>query len=282
MNDSHRIHCTCGGRAGFTCINGWWVCSTCLLPRRLYMEGHLQHGSSTAEEREGNEVGLILFKGGPLDGNAYETKTLLGLESLNLPILEYVWTSEKITSERTGATAQVWRHQSIAADAPPVTPPAPAAAPTTQVGSPTATEASETDLTVVAPVEPGVEVTDFQSTEPAQTGEAVEANREQVEQTLEAPGTVAGTTSPAPAPAPVSGEVVASTGELPSGESLLELRKSLKLSRGDVVDRCGLAHSKIASIEAGTGKRVKPEEIRLLSDTLNAFAAERGGAGARS
>jgi predicted transcriptional regulator len=48
------------------------------------------------------------------------------------------------------------------------------------------------------------------------------------------------------------------------------------------VDRTGLAFSKIANIEQGTGKRVKDEEVRKLADALTQMEQERGGAGARS
>jgi DNA-binding Xre family transcriptional regulator len=43
-----------------------------------------------------------------MDGKAYEVSTLLKLESLALPTMEYRWTPEKITSSLTGRTARVW------------------------------------------------------------------------------------------------------------------------------------------------------------------------------
>jgi hypothetical protein len=54
-------------------------------------------------------VGLIFLDGGPLNGNAYDTKDLLGAPESALP-RGYVWSSERRTSPRTGKTAQVWKY----------------------------------------------------------------------------------------------------------------------------------------------------------------------------
>lgn len=54
-------------------------------------------------------MGLVYFKGGPLDGRAYETQSLMTHEALRLEGLsQYKWTPEKITSKQTGAEARVW------------------------------------------------------------------------------------------------------------------------------------------------------------------------------
>lgn len=218
----------------------------------MYLEAVLKDPASHGKE---DEVGLIYFQGGPLDGHAYETATLLGQESLSLPVNQYVWTSEKKKSERTGMVAQVWKHQDLvpgaettqsnghAAVAPPGSP---AQQPVTEVGSATATQ-------VEGPAGPGTNVQEVAGTTPSDSS----------------------------SPVPV-GAQTASSGDLPTGDELFARRKALKLSVGAVVERCSLAHSKIGAIEKGVGKRVKESEIREYAEILAQLEAERGGAGAHS
>jgi hypothetical protein len=202
---------------------------------------------------EGNEVGLILFEGGPLDGTAYETKSLLGTEALNIPVMEYKWTSEKRTSEKTGSVAQVWKHFSLVGETASGQPEQPA---------------------VVAP----------------QVSEQIEELREVELQSVSmesgdaaGPGTSFAELVQDSGTDTVSQEAsVAQTGDLPDGADLERRRKALKLSVGALAERTGLAHSKIGSIEKGTGKRVKPEEVRVLADAIAQLEAERGGASAHS
>lgn len=278
------ITCTCGARAGFTCVNGWWLCAICCLPRKMYLQSVLSNPAAHGKE---NEVGLIYFQGGPLDGTAYDTRAMLGTASLSIPVNEYVWTPEKKTSERTGDVAQIWRHESLvagvtssktngyAAVSPPggggVTAQQVAAAEKTSVGSATATQVQQIPQ---------------QSPTGAAFHEAAAAVQE-YEQTQTAPTAASATTDTATSDnaAPVLSEtLVVSSSDLPTGDELLERRKALKLSVGAVVEAAGhqLAHSKIGAIEKGVGKRVKPEEVRILADTIARLEAERGGAGARS
>lgn len=91
---TNMILCSCTGRDGFTQAGDDYVCARCGLPRRQY------------EEKVSG--GLAYFRGGPLDGKAYEYSTLLSGEAVQLPIAEYKWTQEKITSSLTGRTARVW------------------------------------------------------------------------------------------------------------------------------------------------------------------------------
>jgi DNA-binding transcriptional regulator YiaG len=56
---------------------------------------------------------LNYFKGGPMDGRAYLTAALLSRGAMQLPIPEYRWTPDTITSQKTGAVARVWVHQSV-------------------------------------------------------------------------------------------------------------------------------------------------------------------------
>lgn len=98
-----RILCRCGARDGWARLeNEWdddlWVCPRCGGP------------SYMAEEKR---MGLAFFRGGPLDGRAYEVATLTRDLSLGPYIIQYNWTPEIITSEQTGATARVWQHKEL-------------------------------------------------------------------------------------------------------------------------------------------------------------------------
>lgn len=88
--------CRCAGRDGFTRLpaSGDFVCASCHLPKIGYEK--MASG------------GLAFFRGGPLDGQAYEYDVLLTTQAITLPINEYRWTTEKITSSVTGNTARVW------------------------------------------------------------------------------------------------------------------------------------------------------------------------------
>lgn len=54
---------------------------------------------------------LNLFRGGPLDGLAYSTETLVSSAALPLPAQDYGWTPEIVTSDLTGARARVWAYK---------------------------------------------------------------------------------------------------------------------------------------------------------------------------
>lgn len=113
------MYCTCTAR-GFTNLatNGgeWWVCAGCHKPTKAWIMG------------QGDEL-LNYFRGGPLDGLAYETITLI--ESPHhighIPITEYLWSEEIVTSDKTGRRARVWLHKSSVPEE------APAASSTTTV-----------------------------------------------------------------------------------------------------------------------------------------------------
>src|SRR4051794_63081 len=118
------ITMTCGCRkirAGFTEVNGWWVCASCGFPTALYFRAMLRD-KLTPGDRNRREVrgviGYVKFEGGPLDQYVYATETLLGDKGLELPVFEYLWTSAKVTSDKTGAVAQVWKHRSLVTGAP--------------------------------------------------------------------------------------------------------------------------------------------------------------------
>lgn len=242
--------CVCRSRqSGFTLVGGWWVCARCFLPAKGYAEAALNGRLITGRNKEEENVGLVYFEGGPLDAHAYETSTLMSREAIDLPVLEYVWTSDKKTSERTGSVAQVWRHKTLIGGAKPDQP-NPATVTQLAAEAPAA-PAAPTPAAVPAPPVPG-----------AMTGAAGPNDSTVVD-------------VPAPAPAPAEEAAASAMPATGSTENLLERRKALKLSRAQVSDRSGLAQSKIASIEAGTGKRVKPEEVQQLADAIAAFESER-------
>lgn len=201
-------------------------------------------------------MGLVLFRGGPLDGKAYETRDLLGAPSLNLPeITRYKWTSEKMTSERTGATAQVWKytepHGSNGSSAP-VAPSAPAAG----GAVPAPVETVDT-----APRVPG-------GAEPWQPGSASPDEDSPVQPTESEPDV---------RPEPGDEEGPVDSGDIPSGEDLRRRREALKpkCSRAEASERSGLAQSKIFAIESNSGKRVTDEERRTLAQTIAQLESER-------
>lgn len=185
-------------------------------------------------------MGLIFFEGGPLDQHAYDTAVLLGEDALTLPVLEYLWTSEKKTSERTGLVAQVWRHKSIIGDArtSTVSPAAVAALASQEYEQETAAAAAPAPA---PPQPPPV------AAPAAVTGVAGPTDETRVDVQSTAPA----------ASVEDSGDV--------SMDNLTERRKALKLSVKQVSESTGLAASKIINIEKGTGTRVKDEEKRALA-----------------
>ena len=120
----------------------WWVHATCGRPSRKWLEG--------------TQLDVLnFFRGGPLDGYAYETTTLIEEAGAGIPITEYVWTPELITSQTTGKQARVWAHkttvgaaQAGAVNHGPVVPAAPAEP--QDVSSQPAAD----DSTIVTPGEP--------------------------------------------------------------------------------------------------------------------------------
>jgi hypothetical protein len=79
---TNRILCRCGARYGWCkLVNEWdddcWVCGRCGGP------------SYMAEEKR---MGLAFFRGGPLDGKAYEVSTLTSDVNLGPYIVQYNWT----------------------------------------------------------------------------------------------------------------------------------------------------------------------------------------------
>lgn len=90
--------CQCGGKYGLTRSGDDLLCSRCKLP----LPGYEAKASG----------GLTFFRGGPLDGKAYPTDSFLSTEiTAQLPVDQYRWTREKVTSELTGQTARVWEWQ---------------------------------------------------------------------------------------------------------------------------------------------------------------------------
>lgn len=89
-----QLSCICGTSTGSLDLgNEFLVCNRCLKPSHQWVE------------TQGDEV-LNYFHGGPMDGLAYETSTLLADNTL--PIIQYRWTSEVKVSATTGRKARVW------------------------------------------------------------------------------------------------------------------------------------------------------------------------------
>lgn len=53
---------------------------------------------------------LNYFRGGPINGHAYSTKQCYAMSNtgIRVPIENYRWTKEIVTSEKTGVSARVW------------------------------------------------------------------------------------------------------------------------------------------------------------------------------
>lgn len=105
-----NVTCDCAtGKKSFinlgTTENQWWVHAACGKPMRAWLTAR---GVSM----------LNYFRGGPLDGTAYSTETMLDAEAggpgWTAQLAEYKWTPDIIISEKTGASARVWLHQSLA------------------------------------------------------------------------------------------------------------------------------------------------------------------------
>ena len=75
----------------------WWVHHVCGKPNEYWVRSL------------GDDM-LNFFRGGDLDGKAYATSTLLDHRDL---MVGYRWTPEVLTSQATGATARVWKHESV-------------------------------------------------------------------------------------------------------------------------------------------------------------------------
>jgi hypothetical protein len=207
--------------------------------------------------------GVIYFEGGPNDGQAYKTADLLGHQALTIPIVDYVWTSETKTSEKTGTVAQIWRykglteHQNDPVSAAPAPLPAPVATPVSTL--------TEEPVVITGSAEPIAAANHVDApAADALLGESdviSDPNGPQVEVG--------------------QGDVPQPQRALPTGEELQQRRKALKVSVGVVGDKAQLAHSKVSSIEKGTGKRIKDEEILAVLHAVEALEAERGGVSAR-
>ena len=78
----------------------WWVHRECGLPKEAWL-------------RSMGDMMINFFRGGSLDGSAYATSSLLDHPSL---MDGYHWTPEVMVSQKTGATARVWEHESLGSD----------------------------------------------------------------------------------------------------------------------------------------------------------------------
>lgn len=105
------VTCECPAPSGFTNLGNidsyqWWVHASCGRPTEPWLRA------------QGEDV-LNFFKGGPLDGKAYSTSALLdatdpGHVAWVTQLLEYQWTPDVVVSPKTGMSARVWLHSSLA------------------------------------------------------------------------------------------------------------------------------------------------------------------------
>lgn len=195
-------------------------------------------------------MGLIVFEGGPLSGQAYQTKDLLGLPSINLPLDGYVWTSERRTSAKTGAIAQVWRFRDPNADL-------------------LSTAAEEAPVTAAvldsAPnvLPPGAE--------PWEEGD----NRVTPDEDSPQPEEV-NTPGVRPEPGDEEGDDEPLEG---FGARFRTRRDAIKATRATVSGLAGLKPSRLVAIEGGTGRPVDAAERARLEEALGKLEQERGDAG---
>jgi hypothetical protein len=166
---------------------------------------------------------------------------------------EYRWTPRTITSSKDASlVAQVWQHISVPEGGGPGTSPVPTAA-----ENPNATASDSTTREV------DTEATTVVSSPPVAAAVAVSPTSASSDEDSPETGDHVGETP----------TVEDATGLL-DGEQLFLLRKRQKLTVKEVSDATGLATSKISAIEKGTGKRIKPAEVRALQDYLSPQSAQ--------
>lgn len=104
----YSMVCTCSDSSiadgyanlGVGYADRWWVHVGCRRPKESWLRSM------------GDDM-LNYFVGGPLSGNAYATSTVLDHQDL---MEGYHWTPEVVTSQKTGQTARVWKHDSHEAE----------------------------------------------------------------------------------------------------------------------------------------------------------------------
>jgi hypothetical protein len=188
---------------------------------------------------------LVYIDGGPPDfaGKAFDSDVLLNHPAFVAIQGDYSWTAETKASQRDPSlVAQVWRHRNASA-------PIPTAAEDTN-------SLANVDTVTSEPSPPFAGAASSTSASPA---EALASSPAAQAEMVSAPpaGDYTG--------APIE---VGDDSDLPDGDTLFLRRRKLKLSVQQVADGTGLARSKVDSIEKGTGKRVKPGEVRAVADFL--------------
>jgi hypothetical protein len=245
-----------------------WVCRDCHLPRL---------------EAEATRVGLMIFRGGPLDGKVFATRDLLHNHNATLTkqLAEYRWTQERVTSARTQAVARVWAHNSL---------PAGAAGGSAQPRK----ERAMSETTTEAPAFPGSEAQPTEAvaspdvnviqpdtgegTEYGAQGVTGEAESYQANESGEQPA------APTPAAPPVNAYTSLNEDGVPlvedlQGNSLTvnEYRKRLKIKTADFLERVAAAYDgkftnmNLWRVEHGGGKRkvATVEELGAVVQVLH-------------
>jgi hypothetical protein len=247
------IACKCNSirTRGFKNVNGWWVCNKCELPTTLYLIAMTEKGFS---------MGLVYFEGGPLDGRAYESKSLLGGQGLLPEVGEYNWTSDKKVSGETGAVAQIWRWKNDNGSNVPSAP---------------APEEAELAAAVFAANVP--EQPDAITTAIAKAGSGTPI--------VTAPqprnGAVSNMAAPKYDEKPKAPRAKPATGDVPEGqdgETLRRRREALKIPRGKFSDMIGYSAARVDRVERELGNKPMLEERQLMWDKLNELEGASAGA----
>lgn len=224
----------------------WWVCAECGRPTTAWLQS------------QGDDM-LNFLRGGPLDGSAYATSTLLDRSQGHIPIEEYRWTPEVAISQTTHATARVWVHESIKINdstyGPVVKPGAPTAAPTGYAGSKIKSQEDTMATKAAAPAD-----TTTAAPTAAEKRAAASAEKKAAAETAKAEKAAAKA-----AAAPTA------TGDT----ALLARRVAGGFSRKQAADAAGMTTAQIWRVEQGKGK-TSNEEIAAVAaglDKLEAFRA---------
>jgi transcriptional regulator with XRE-family HTH domain len=241
VSDTRVIFCTHGGagKDGFTNLgNGpleeqWWVHANkdCMKPTQAWLMGHASDM-------------LNYFRGGPIDGAAYDTQTLVSTAATVLPVAEYHWTPEVITSQATGASARVWAYGPTPV---PTELEAPVIAPKPEPERPAAVP--ETGPSVTLP---------SQDTTSPMVWPDVPAD---IEAAL--PDGPVSEQYMSPEEDDVAGSATVTPEE--AGPQLLEERTESKFSRKAVADAAGVTTAVLWRVEQGRGKA---EEITAITKAL--------------
>jgi hypothetical protein len=214
---------------------------------------------------------LIFIQGGPeIFANKAFEEDIVNHPEFVAHKDDYRWTPRTITSTVDPTkVAQVWEHVSVASDSAPsagVSPVPTAAEQPNATASDSTTQEAQMETATAVSSPPTVAAS-------STSGSSDEDSRETVVTHGDFGDGVpreiyADTGEPVPQDYTGPAVEVGDDGDLLDGEQLFLLRRRRKLTVKEVADATGLATSKISAIEKGTGKRIRPGEVRTLQDYL--------------